>query len=113
MPRLLIDDGFDFEFTSKPTDRTAEPVTIKYRPPSPLSLAKYDRSVLDTPELKAKGQAEFLAENIGEWNVVGKDDKPLPLTAETFLKVRDWNLLRQFTDEIQKSTTVAADEQKK
>lgn len=113
MPRLLIGDGFDFEFTSKPTDRTAEPVTIKYRPPTPLSLAKYDRSVLAEPEAIAKGQAEFLAENIGEWNVVGPDDKPLPLTVETFLKVRDWNLLRQFCNEIQRSASEAAAEQKK
>lgn len=113
MPRLLIGDGFDFTFASKPTARTTEPVTIKYRPPEPLSLAKYDRSVLAEPETKAKGQAEFLAENIGEWNVEGPDGKPLPITVETFLKVRDWHLLRQFCEEIQRGEKEAADEQKK
>lgn len=114
MPRILIGDGFDFTFTSEPTLRTPEPVTIEYRPPTLLSLRKYDATAIATsPETQAQGQADFLAENIGRWNAVGADDKPLPIEPGTFLKVRDWWLLRQFADAIASSKIETANQQKK
>lgn len=113
MPRLLIGDGFDFSFTSKPTDRTPDPVTIQFRPPTQLALAKLDQALLGSPEQVAVGKAEFLTEHIGSWNVDDGDGKPVPVTKEVFQKIRDWNLIGQLIAEIQRSNTKAADEQKK
>ncbi|MFO0937833.1 MAG: hypothetical protein U0798_15115 [Gemmataceae bacterium] len=120
MSRVLIDDGFTFSFTSKPTDRTPKPVTIKYRTPEPESLARHDRLAFADAKEFAQGQAAFLAENIGEWDATTVEkvgdkevDKPLPPTKDTFLKVRDWNLLKQFREEICRSNTIVEDEQKK
>lgn len=112
MARILIGDGFDFESETLPTDLSGA-VKFKYRPPSPLSLAKFESLTVHSPEAFANGYAEFLAENIGEWDVIGQDDKPIPISKETFLKCRDWNLLKQFREAILKSDTKAKDEQKK
>lgn len=106
MPRILIGDDFDFEFTSKPTDRNAEPITIKYRPPTPLSLAKLDSATASSPEIFADVQAEFLAENIGSWNVDDREGNPVPITKDAFKKIRDWNLLQQFRAEITRSELI-------
>lgn len=113
MPRVLIEDGFTFTFTTKPTDRTPEGVTVKYRPPTPRALAEYDASRLKDGAVRAEGDAKLLADCIGEWNVVDGEDKPVPIAAETFLKVRDWNLINQLTAEVIRSNQVTADEQKK
>lgn len=113
MPRVLIGDGFDFEFTTKPTDRTPDPITIKYRPPSPESIARLDKLAFADAKEIASGQAEFFAENIGEWNVVDGKDQPIPVSKEVFLKIRDWNLLRQLREEICRSNDKAAEATKK
>jgi len=114
MSRVNIGDGFDFDFSSLPTDRTPNPVAIKYRPPTIKTVAKLDAVSAFDAEKFPEAQAEFLAEHIGEWDAVGsKDDTPLPIKKETFLKIRDWNLLKQFREEICRSNLKVAEEQKK
>jgi len=112
MARILMGDGFDFPGETLPTD-LSEAVKFKFRPPTPLSLAKFEALSIANAEAYADGYAEFLAENMGEWNVIGPDEKPIPITKDTFLKCRDWNLLRQFREAILKSDTKAKDNQKK
>jgi len=112
MARILMGDGFDFPGETQPTD-LSEAVKFKFRPPTPLSLAKFEALSIANPDAYANGYAEFLAENMGEWDVIGPDEKPIPISKDTFLKCRDWNLLRQFREAILKSDTKAKDNQKK
>jgi hypothetical protein len=112
MPRLLIGDGFDFEHTTTPTTFT-EAVTVKFRPPTRLAVAKLDQSGLGSPEQVAAGRCEFLAAHLGEWNVDDGEGKPVPITAETFAKVRDWQFVEQLVTHLMKSEKKAADDTKK
>lgn len=116
MPRLLIDDGYTFEFTSTPTDRTKEGVTIKYRPPTLADVTKFDDASIHGGDIKANATAEHLAKHIGEWNVVageGETEKPVPITKDTFLKIRDWALIGQLVKAINGTGEAVAAEQKK
>lgn len=112
MPRLLLGDGFDFTHTTTPTTFT-DAVTVKFRPPTRLAVAKLDQSGLGTPEQVATGRAEFLAEHLGEWNVEGPDGLPVPIKAETFAKVRDWQFVEQLVTHLMKSEKKASDDTKK
>lgn len=116
MPRVLIDDGYTFTFTSTPTDRTKEGVTISYRPPTITDLNKFDEAMLNGAEVKSNVTADHLAKHIGSWNVTtgdGENEKPVPISKETFLKIRDWALIGQFVKAINGTGESVATEQKK
>lgn len=112
MPRLLIGDGFDFTHTTTPTAYT-DAVTIKFRPPTRLAVAKLDQSVLGSPEQVAAGRCEFLAEHLGEWNVEDQAGTPVPIEAKSFAKIRDWGFIEQLVGHLMKSEKKAVDETKK
>lgn len=112
MARTMMGDGFDFNSETQATDLSTV-VKFKYRPPLPVSLARFDRLSMLDADGYANGYAEFLAENIGEWDIVDEKDVPVPVCKESFLKCRDWNLLNQLKTAILKSDLKAKDQQKK
>lgn len=88
-------------------------VNISYRPNAVTmpALLRLDTMTSATPAEQVEIMAVLLADFIGAWDILGEDDKPIPVTVDT-LKAMPYRLIMLIMDAI-KQDTEAETRQKK
>lgn len=85
--------------TANPGEVTVETVTLTYKPS--VFTPKRERElskIIASPEERWSYVPTFLAEILVKWDLLGEDNKPLPLDVESIASVPDWFSAKLITE---------------